>query len=226
VAVGTSPAMASLGLVMSMAKSALAVQVTFNPEVARLRDAQSHGLPDGEKRLLATLCYALLDPESRELLYASAGHSSLRRLAPGRRPRPGIDRLSLGVRGQLVVEHGRRSSRPATSSSCTADGSGRGADRARGRVRLRAPGAEPSPGTPAGGEGMRDGVLQDIEPLPAAAARGRPDGPRAQGALGNRSPAGAVTLAHAHPRMSPPSARRWSGDGLGGAGAVLRPARL
>jgi hypothetical protein len=65
----------SSGLVMSMAKSALAVQVTFDPEVAAVF-AQLNRMvfQSARKRLLATLCYALIDPVSREMRFASAGH--------------------------------------------------------------------------------------------------------------------------------------------------------
>jgi hypothetical protein len=65
----------SSGLVMSMAKSALAVQVTFNPEVeAVVRTLNRVIYQSARKRLLATLCYTLVDPQRRELIYASAGH--------------------------------------------------------------------------------------------------------------------------------------------------------
>jgi hypothetical protein len=65
----------SSGLVMSMAKSALAVQVTFDPEVESVfRTLNRIVYQTARKRLLATFCYALLDPVRRELLYASAGH--------------------------------------------------------------------------------------------------------------------------------------------------------
>ncbi len=65
----------SSGLVMSMAKSALAVQVTFNPEVAAVFTTLNRMVfQSARKRLLATLCYALIDPVSREMRFASAGH--------------------------------------------------------------------------------------------------------------------------------------------------------
>ena len=65
----------SSGLVMSMVKSALSVQVKFDPEVEAVFETlngmvyQSAG-----RRLLATLCYAVIDPERRTLSFASAGH--------------------------------------------------------------------------------------------------------------------------------------------------------
>ncbi len=65
----------SSGLVMSMAKSALAVQVTFDPEVeAVFRTLNRMVFQSARKRLLATLCYALVDPIRREMHFASAGH--------------------------------------------------------------------------------------------------------------------------------------------------------
>jgi hypothetical protein len=65
----------SSGLVMSMAKSALAVQVTFDPAVeAVFRTLNRMVHQSARKRLLATLCYALVDPRRREMTYASAGH--------------------------------------------------------------------------------------------------------------------------------------------------------
>lgn len=65
----------SSGLVMSMAKSALSVQVTFNPDVAAVFATLNRMVhQSARKRLLATLCYALIDPERKEMFYASAGH--------------------------------------------------------------------------------------------------------------------------------------------------------
>jgi hypothetical protein len=96
----------SSGLVMSMAKSALAVQVTFDPDVPAVFNTLNRTVfQTARKRLLATLCYALLDPKKRELVYASAGH-----LFPYRISIAGdVEALEsvaypLGVRGKLVVE--------------------------------------------------------------------------------------------------------------------------
>jgi len=95
----------SSGLVMSMAKSALAVQVTFDPEVeAVFRTLNRMVYQSARKRLLATLCYALLDPVRREMRFASAGH-----LFPYRIPGEGrVEVLEsvaypLGVRPTLDV---------------------------------------------------------------------------------------------------------------------------
>jgi hypothetical protein len=95
----------SSGLVMSMAKSALAVQVTFNPEVLAVFETLNRTVyQTARKRLLATCCYALLDPLRRELLFASAGHLYPYRISAGGR----VEALEstgypLGVRRLLDV---------------------------------------------------------------------------------------------------------------------------
>ena len=95
----------SSGLVMSMAKSALAVQVTFDPAVPEVfRTLNRTVYQTARKRLLATLCYALVDPVRRTMLYASAGH-----LFPYRISRDGtVDALEsvsypLGVREHVEM---------------------------------------------------------------------------------------------------------------------------
>lgn len=96
----------SSGLVMSMAKSALAVQVTFDPEVAAVFATLNRMVfQSARKRLLATLCYALIDPVRREMHFASAGH-----LFPYRISRLGkVESLEsvaypLGVREALDID--------------------------------------------------------------------------------------------------------------------------
>jgi len=95
----------SSGLVMSMAKSALAVQVTFDPEVeAVFKTLNRMVFQSARKRLLATLCYALVDPVRREMHFASAGHLFPYRVATGGR----VDTLEsiaypLGVRPTIEV---------------------------------------------------------------------------------------------------------------------------
>ncbi len=95
----------SSGLVMSMARSALAVQVTFRPDVEEVFTTLNRMVyQSARKRLLTTLCYALIDPRRREMLYASAGH-----LFPYRIAGPGsvyaLESISypLGVRDRLEV---------------------------------------------------------------------------------------------------------------------------
>ncbi|HVR08766.1 MAG TPA: PP2C family protein-serine/threonine phosphatase [Thermoanaerobaculia bacterium] len=96
----------SSGLVMSMAKSALAVQVTFDPEVESVfRTLNRTVYQTARKRLLATFCYALLDPVRRELLYASAGHLYPYRItAAGKVQALEASGYPLGVRRTLEVE--------------------------------------------------------------------------------------------------------------------------
>ncbi len=73
----------SSGLVMSMAKSALSVQVTFDPEVKAVFSTLNRMVyRSARKRLLVTLCYALIDPATRTMFYASAGHLFPYRLSP------------------------------------------------------------------------------------------------------------------------------------------------
>jgi phosphoserine phosphatase RsbU/P len=95
----------SSGLVMSMAKSALSVQVTFNPEVEAVFNTLNRMVfQSARRRLLTTLCYALIDPERHEMFYASAGH-----LFPYRVSREGaveaFESISypLGVRERLEI---------------------------------------------------------------------------------------------------------------------------
>jgi len=95
----------SSGLVMSMAKSALAVQVSFDPDVRQVfRTLNRTVYQSARQRLLATLCYAVLDPERRQMLYASAGHLFPYRIDRDGRVEP-LESVAypLGVRGDLEV---------------------------------------------------------------------------------------------------------------------------
>ena len=163
----------SSGLVMSMAKSALAVQVTFNPEVAAVFGTLNRTVyQTARKRLLATLCYALLDPESRQLLYASAGHLFPYVVSP----QGGVRALEsiaypLGVRGDLVVEP--RQAQLAAGDilflysdglveARTEHGDEFGFERLEQSLARHAQ---------EGVEGVRDGVLEDIERFTGGAPR-------------------------------------------------------
>ena len=65
----------SSGLVMSMAKSALAVQVTFDPQVRSVFGTLNRMVyQSARKRMLTTLVYAVIDPQTGTAEYASAGH--------------------------------------------------------------------------------------------------------------------------------------------------------
>jgi len=74
----------SSGLIMSMARSALQVQVGFRPEVEEVFRVLNRVIyQSAERRLLTTLCYAVLEPESGWLEYASAGHVFPYRVSAG-----------------------------------------------------------------------------------------------------------------------------------------------
>jgi len=95
----------SSGLVMSMAKSALAVQVTFDPEVeAVFKTLNRMVFQSARKRLLTTLCYALVDPVKREMFFASAGHLFPYRIT-NRNQVHALESVSypLGVRAELDI---------------------------------------------------------------------------------------------------------------------------
>ncbi|MEM7052266.1 MAG: PP2C family protein-serine/threonine phosphatase [Acidobacteriota bacterium] len=156
----------SSGLVMSMARSALSVQVTFDPEVESVfRTMNRMVYQTARKRLLTTLCYALLDPERLELYYGSAGH-----LFPYRIDREGkVDTLEsvaypLGVRNPLAVNV--RTARLQAGdvlfffSDGVVEARREGSDEQFGFARLEASLRRHAPEGPAG---LRDGVLGDIE---------------------------------------------------------------
>jgi hypothetical protein len=155
----------SSGLVMSMAKSALAVQVTFDPEVESVfRTMNRTVYQTARKRLLATFCYALLDPVRRELLYASAGHLYPYRItATGKVEALESTGYPLGVRRTLEVEPRLARLDGGDALFLFSDGlveaRAEGSDDLFGFERL-----EESLGRHAGGsvERLRDGVLADV----------------------------------------------------------------
>ncbi|MEM9593049.1 MAG: SpoIIE family protein phosphatase, partial [Acidobacteriota bacterium] len=92
------------GLVMSALRGALQVHVRFEPRVTQVFENLNRLLTDGaQRKLLTTLAYGVLDPESGRFVYASAGHplyvvradGSLVDLAPRSYP--------LGVRRHLRI---------------------------------------------------------------------------------------------------------------------------
>jgi Stage II sporulation protein E (SpoIIE) len=164
----------SSGLVMSMARSALAVQVTFDPEIAAVFGTLNRMVfQTARKRLLATLCYALLDPKRGELLYGSAGH-----LFPYKIDRAGsVEALEsvaypLGVRSQIDVAE--RTARVGSGdilflfSDGVVEARRDGGDEQFGFVRL-----EESLGRYArrGVRGLCDGVLADVDAFTGHAPR-------------------------------------------------------
>ena len=155
----------SSGLIMSMAKSALAVQVTFDPEVPEVfRTLNRTVYQTARKRLLATLCYALIDPRRLEMVYACAGHLHPYRItATGR-----VDSLEsiaypLGVRGELLIEEHTARLAPGDTIFLFSDGlveaRKEGSEDLFGFERLEQSLARHAGRGP---EGVRDGVLGDI----------------------------------------------------------------
>jgi hypothetical protein len=164
----------SSGLIMSMAKSALAVQVTFDPEVAAVFNTLNRTVyQTARKRLLTTLCYAVLDPRRLELLYASAGHLHPYRIAATGRVDP-LESIAypLGVRGELNVIPRLARLSPGDTLFLFSDGIVEArreeSDEMFGFDRL-----EESLGRHAGRgvEGLRDGVLADVSRFTANAPR-------------------------------------------------------
>lgn len=155
----------SSGLVMSMAKSALAVQVTFDPEVESVfRTLNRVVHQTARKRLLATLCYLLLDPRSREMVFASAGHLFPYRVAPDGK----VEALEsvaypLGVRGYLQIEPRTARLQPGDALFLFSDGlveaRPEGSEEVFGFERLERSLARHAGGSP---ESLRDGVLADV----------------------------------------------------------------
>ncbi len=164
----------SSGLIMSMAKSALAVQVTFDPEVAAVFNTLNRTVyQTARKRLLTTLCYALVDPRRLEIIYASAGHLHPYRIgATGR-----VDTLEsiaypLGVRGQLLVDPHTARLSPGDTLFLYSDGvveaRREGSEEMFGFERLEESLARHAA---RGVEGLRDGVLEDVARFTAHAPR-------------------------------------------------------
>lgn len=164
----------SSGLVMSMAKSALAVQVTFDPEVAAVFQTLNRTVfQSARKRLLATLCYALIDPRRLEMLYASAGHLYPYRItAAGRVEALESTAYPLGVRGELAVEPRTARLAPGDTLFLFSDGvveaRREGSDDMFGFDRLEESLARHANRTV---EGVRDGVLADVTRFTASAPR-------------------------------------------------------
>ena len=155
----------SSGLVMSMAKSALAVQVTFDPDVAAVFSTLNRMVHQtARKRLLATLCYLVLDPRRREMIWASAGHLFPYRVTPGGKVEV-LESVAypLGVRGYLQVEPRSKALDPGDTLFLCSDGvveaRSERLDEAFGFERLEQSLARHAH---RGVEGLRDGVLEDV----------------------------------------------------------------
>ncbi|HVS63737.1 MAG TPA: PP2C family protein-serine/threonine phosphatase [Thermoanaerobaculia bacterium] len=95
----------SSGLIMSMARSALRVQTGFRPDVEEVFRALNRVIYESaQRRLLTTLCYAVLEPTSGWLEFASAGHVYPYRLSAGGQTEA-LESIAypLGVRRDLQV---------------------------------------------------------------------------------------------------------------------------
>jgi hypothetical protein len=164
----------SSGLIMSMAKSALAVQVTFDPEVAAVFNTMNRTVyQTARKRLLTTLCYAVVDPQRLEMFYASAGHLHPYLISATGRVEP-LESIAypLGVRGALPVEVRTAKLAPGDTLFLFSDGvveaRREGSDDMFGFDRLEASLARH---VGRGPEETRDGVLGDVAKFTAGAPR-------------------------------------------------------
>ncbi|HSS47728.1 MAG TPA: PP2C family protein-serine/threonine phosphatase, partial [Thermoanaerobaculia bacterium] len=164
----------SSGLIMSMAKSALAVQVTFDPEVAAVFNTMNRTVyQTARKRLLTTLCYAVIDPRRLEMFYASAGHLHPYRIGATGQVEP-LESIAypLGVRGALPVEVRTAKLAPGDTLFLFSDGvveaRREGNDEMFGFERLEESLARH---VGRGPEETRDGVLADVARFTAGAPR-------------------------------------------------------
>ena len=156
----------SSGLIMSMAKSTLALQVTVDPDVEAVLTTLNRTVYQSARlRLLTTLCYALVDRTNLDLTWASAGHLGPYRIdAEGRVEGLIAESYPLGVRGSMSVTLRKTRLAPGDRLFLYSDGvveARREADdEIFGFARL-----EESLRRHAGKsvEGLRDGVLEDVE---------------------------------------------------------------
>ena len=153
----------SSGLVMSMAKSTLALQVTVNPEAEVVLDTLNRMVYRSARlRLLTTLCYALVD--RKELTYASAGHLAPYRIdAQGKVEGLATASYPLGVRDRMDVRVRKVNLEQGDHIFLYSDGvvEARGRDEELfGFERLEESLARHADKGP---QGLRDGVLADLE---------------------------------------------------------------
>jgi sigma-B regulation protein RsbU (phosphoserine phosphatase) len=157
-----------------MAKSALAVQVTFDPEVAAVFQTLNRTVfQTARKRLLTTLVYAVVDPRRLEMVYASAGHLHPYRIsATGRVEMMESIAYPLGVRGSLRIDAHTARLAPGDTLFLFSDGvveaRREGSEDMFGFERLEASLAQHAG---RGVEGLRDGVLADVAHFTANAPR-------------------------------------------------------
>ncbi len=156
----------SSGLVMSMAKSALAVQVTFDPAIeAVFRTLNRTVFQSARRRLLTTLCYALIDPIRGEVHYASAGHLYPYLVSKNGRVEP-LESIAypLGVRSRLDISPRVAKVAPGDAIFLFSDGlveaRGTKSDESYGFERLEASLARHAAGSV---EALQRGVLADLD---------------------------------------------------------------
>ena len=164
----------SSGLVMSMVKSALAVQVTFDPRVEAVFATLNRMVyQNARRRLLATLSYVLLDPAREEVVYGSAGHIFPYRItAEGRVFELEAGSYPLGVRADLVPRVHRERLAAGDTVVLLSDGIVE-ARRQDGDEAFGFPRVAASLGRHAGGspEALVRGVLADLETFTGGAPR-------------------------------------------------------
>ncbi|HXU30573.1 MAG TPA: PP2C family protein-serine/threonine phosphatase [Thermoanaerobaculia bacterium] len=164
----------SSGLVMSMAKSALAVQVTFDPAIEAVFATLNRTVfQSARRRLLTTLCYALIDPIRREVHYASAGHLYPYLVSKNGRVEP-LESIAypLGVRGQLDISPRAAKVAPGDAIFLFSDGlveaQGTKSDESYGFERLEKSLARHAAGSV---EALQRGVLADLDRFTGAMPR-------------------------------------------------------
>jgi len=164
----------SSGLVMSMVRSALAVQVTFDPEVTSVFHTLNRMVyQSARRRLLTTLTYAVLDPVGRELVYASAGHVFPYRVTrDGRVYELEAGSYPLGVRIESMPPVRRERLEPGDTVVLLSDGVVEGHrehnEEPFGFPRLSESIARHAPGGP---QALVRGVLADLETFTRRAPR-------------------------------------------------------
>jgi hypothetical protein len=155
----------SSGLVMAAVKSALSVQVAFQPDVESVIGTLNRMVyQSSRRRLITTLCYALVDPLRREVLFASAGHIFPYRVSVDGRV-SSLDSVAypLGVRPELVVPSVRVPLAAGDTLVLLSDGiieaRPEGSTELYGFERLE---ASLERHAHAGVEGLKDGILDDL----------------------------------------------------------------
>lgn len=164
----------SSGLVMSMAKSALAVQVTFDPAIEAVFATLNRTVfQSARRRLLTTLCYALIDPIRREVHYASAGHLYPYLVSRNGKVEP-LESIAypLGVRGRLDISPRAAKVAPGDAIFLFSDGlveaRGTKSDDSYGFERLEQSLARHADGSV---EALQRGVLADLDRFTGAMPR-------------------------------------------------------